>query len=306
MISITQGLTFEAFIHTVQIGSTVESITADEAYHKPYVVRRPYYCGDKIHYVINPNKLIGEFEVITNYSEFIEALELIINDLQLIDSVWQIERFDLAVHTNADYDYLFKKNCYITDLFACMSNCDNNYKVIDHRLQYRTTVVKNNCYELEVYNKHIESGCKIWPITRCEFRFKSLAKIKILSMAEIINSRIAKALNFLETAPDFTSNIDDSMSKYLIQKFRKQYNDSSCKRSKLFNYFVAQNVGFIYNRNILRSLYAQTCNGSFKDWLYRFSNSGINLDLVSAEDLNDYCNHISQAIRAYIQSPFPR
>jgi len=290
----------------VQLGSTVETIAADEAFRKPYVVRRPYYCRDKVHYVINPNKLFGEFEVITSYADFSDAIELIINDLNLIDSTWQLERFDLAVHSRSDYDPLFKTNCYITDLFACKFNCDNNYKVIDHRLQNRTTVVKNNYYELEVYNKHIESGCKVWPITRCEFRFKSLAKIKTMSLEGIFRSKIAEAIDFLEKASDFQSRVDDAMSKRLIQKYRKLYQDSSSKSSMLFKYFVAQNAGFIYNRNILKCLFDSVCKGSFKDWLYRFNNHSVNLDLISNEELSIYCRSIRQAVQAYIQSPNSR
>jgi len=38
LIGITQDLPFQAFIHTIQLGSTVESITGDETISKPYVV----------------------------------------------------------------------------------------------------------------------------------------------------------------------------------------------------------------------------------------------------------------------------
>ena len=197
-------------------------------------------------------------------------------------------------------------NCYITDLFASKFNYDNNYKGIDHRLRNRTTVVKNSYYDLKVYNKHIESGCRVWPMTRCEFRYKSLAKLKAMSLVEVINSRTAKSISFLEAAPDFISIIDDRMSKHLTQKYRNLSVNSGSNGVKQFNYFVAQNIDFIYNRNILKSLYSKICSGSFKDWLYRFNNHGVSLDLVRVDDMKEYCICISQAIKEYMQSPFPR
>jgi len=127
-----------------------------------------------------------------------------------------------------------------------------------------------------------------------------------MSLEGIFRSKIREAIDFLENTSDFQSRVDDAMSKRLIQNFRREHQDSSNKSSTLFRYFVAKNAGFIYNRNILKSLFDNVCKGSFKDWLYRFNNHSVSLDLISNEELNVYCRSIRQAVQVYIQSPKSR
>ena len=60
MIDILREQPFQAFIHTIQLGSTVESITGYETISKPYVVRLVNIC-------LNYDHIIG-FDTIRPYN----------------------------------------------------------------------------------------------------------------------------------------------------------------------------------------------------------------------------------------------
>ncbi|MPN17661.1 hypothetical protein SDC9_165016 [bioreactor metagenome] len=64
---------FQAFIHTLQIGTQYEVIPIEEAYRKSYVVKKPSISSKHIHYVINPNKF-GQPHVITDVAECINTI----------------------------------------------------------------------------------------------------------------------------------------------------------------------------------------------------------------------------------------
>lgn len=294
-----ENVSFQAFIHTIQFASVEEVLPADDVFLKPYIISRPWYTSGRVHYKINPNKLFGNDYLIYSFSEFIESIDYILNDLLLEASDCFIERVDLAIHTTADYDSLFKINSYLVDLYAQKINCNNNYTVIDHRIRNRSVVVKNNRYELEIYNKHIESGRKYWPMTRCEFRFKSLGHIKSQSWQQIINSCVDKSQEFLLSASHFVPEINSSMSTHLVNKYRKKVNCSHCNKPKRLSFFVAQYGDFIYTREILKALYFSVRDRGFKDWFYRFHQSGIRLELISKTEISYYCDLMREAIVTY-------
>jgi len=289
-------IVFNAFIHTIQIGSAFENLQAEDVYRKEYIVRKPYVCNDRVHYVINPNKLYGTDYLISDLQECIKAISFIVEDLLLIDFEWQIERVDIAIHTCADYDSLFKINCYLKEIYAKIINCSNSYRVIDDQIHNRSTVVKCYKYELEIYNKHIESGQDYWPMTRCEFRFKSLGKMKSQLWQQVIYSCVSKTKSWLESIPDFVSEIDDSQAKCLARHYEKTFRGSKNKKSNNLRTFLAQNSQYIFTSKILKSLYTAISDGVYKDWLYRYSQKGNVLELIKLSEIKAYCKLMATAL----------
>ena len=298
----TNNIEFQSFIHTIQIGSIYEYLPADEAYRKPYIVRKPRYSSGRVHYVINPNKLFGESVLISTLSDCIEAIRIIIDELMLGDSEWRLERVDYATHTYYDYDSLFKINCYLKHLFALQINCRNSYRVIDDQMENRSTVVKSYGYELEIYNKHIESKSDKWPMTRCEFRFKALSRQKNRTWEELISACLFKTKLFLETIPNYISTLDEVQVKNLLMHFNKSETKSVDNQSKNITLIIMQYAPFIYSKVILEAFYHKLCNGSFKDWFYRFKRSGIVFELLNKSDMKSYIKRMISSINTFDNS----
>lgn len=292
---------FLAFIHTLQIGTRYEILPIEEAYRKPYVVKKPFFSSEHVHYVINPNKF-GKQHIITSVAECIDTITAIIDDLLLTDYEWRIERIDVAIDTTSSYDELYKLNCYLKELFAIRTKCSNAYRVIGDDMRKRSTVVRCERYELEIYNKHLESGNTSLPQTRCEFRYKRLYRRKMNSWQGVILQAVEKTREILQCLPDYISELD-TIKKSVLKATYQRENALKCEgRTRNLSAFVTKYADFIYTRNSLKTLYSEMIDGDFNCWLYRFRRNGNVLSLINRSIFKFYCRRLRTALASYLEN----
>ena len=292
---------FQAFIHTLQIGTRYEVLPVEEAYQKNYIVKKPFFSSEHVHYVINPNNY-GQPHIITNVTECINTISAIIDDLLLTDYDWRIERIDIALDTSSSYDELYKLNCYLKELFAIRIKCNNAYRIIGDDMKKRSTVVKCERYELEIYNKHLESSNYLLPQTRCEFRYKRLYRRKTNSWQYIITHAFEETLEIIQQLPNYIAELDTIKANVLLEAFRRE-NDIRCEgRTLNISAFVTKYADFIYTRANIKAIYYNLSDGDFDSWLYRFRRNGNVFSIINKSTLKCYCRLIRASIVAYLNS----
>ena len=145
-------------------------------------ISRPYASVDKntgeisTRLVVNPNKLTGEDGWCQTYEEFNSSLWEILDELD-VDS-YSTLRVDFAFDYFVDnYEEMHKLHKCICILASMHSKSSNNYESFDPlTFDHKTTTSKNQYYEVENYNKRIESHGKSPIANRLELRSKKLAK----------------------------------------------------------------------------------------------------------------------------------
>lgn len=289
---------FKAFIHTIQIGSRFPVYQDEDIFCKPYITKRPIHLKERVHYIINPNKFY-DCGIIYSFDECETIIAAIIEELGLTDKEWRIERIDITFDTTTGYDQLFKLNCYFKELYAIQINEDNAYRVIGDDLKKRSTVVKNRKYELEIYNKNIQSGNYLLPSTRCEFRRKQLYKRRQINWRQTIRDEINKVHSNLRLIPELIPNLDRIKGKILVDSYTHE-NASDCEgRIRNLHEFTVKFADYIYTRSSLRILFNKIKGGNFKSWLYRYNKSGRVLTLINKGIIVFYCKKLRDALRDY-------
>ena len=292
---------FQAFIHTIQIGTRYEIIPIEEAYQRPYVVKPPSVSFGYIRYIINPNKY-GQPHKITSLPECIKTIEAIIDDLSLTDYEWRIERVDVTIESESCYDELYKFNCYLKELFALRIKCKNAYRVIGDDMRKRSTVVKNERYELEIYNKHLESGDSLLPQTRCEFRYKRLHRRKMDSWQDAVIHSVEMTQKTLCELPRFIGRLEELKERLFLETCQREsapgYEGRICNLSS----FAIKYADYIYTRASLKTLHTELAGGDFDSWLYRFRKKGHVLSLINRGGLKWYCRQLFESLVVYIEN----
>lgn len=289
---------FKAFIHTIQIGTKYEVLPVEEAYQKNYVVKKPYFSSGHVHYVINPNNY-GQPHIINDVTECIDTISDIIDELLLTDFDWRIERIDIALDTSSCYDELYKLNCYLKELFAIRIKCNNAYRVIGDDMKKRSTVVKCERYELEIYNKHLESGNDTFPQTRCEFRYKRLYRRKANSWQNVILRAVEETQEIIKQLPYYIADLDKAKINLLLESYGRENALKREGRTRNLSAFVTKYSDFIYTRNNIKSLYYKLRHADFDSWLYRFRKNGNVLNVISRSIFKSYCRLLLTALESF-------
>ncbi len=293
---------FAAFIHTIEITTKCEPIPIVTIASKPYISKYPIIRSENIHYVINPNKF-GYASNLYSLDKCIEAITSIISDMGLTDFEWQLTRVDLAIDTFTEYDELYKINCYIKELFAFRLHCENSYRIIGDDMRKRSTVVKNDYFELEIYNKHIESLDLSLPQTRMEFRRKRLNRRKKKIIATMIREAIRSIMSDIELLPMTIDRFE--MLKLRVLQNAYEIESSAGREGRVRNIsdFTKKYADFIYSRKSLYFLFCKNRlrNGiqEFNSWLFNYRKTGNVISLFSESSIRKYCKNLISSIKAY-------
>jgi hypothetical protein len=297
---------FTAFIHTIEIGTKASPVPVETIAKRPYMSKAPFIRSEKIHYVINPNKF-KESGKIPNLDEFLEVFDQIILDMGLTNNEWELLRFDLAIDTYTSFDDLFKINCYLKELYAFKIGAHNSYRTIGDDMQKRSSLVRKNDCELEIYNKYIESRDKCLPQTRIEFRRKRLNRVnKASCYKEKIISIISQIENDILSIPTLIDQFDDLKRGELLEAFNIESTPEREGRIKSLSDFAMKFSEHIFSRNSLLYLYCKTNQknsiANFNWWLSYLRKSKTNIRLLTQNDMRKYCKRICSAIDIYVKS----
>jgi hypothetical protein len=149
-------------IHTIHV--SINNRLPDELSERiERCISRPFQRVDKntgeiiTRFVVNPNKLTGDDGWCSTYKEFDISLWEILKELS-VDAYTSL-RVDFTFDYFEDnYDELHKLNKCICLLAVMHSGSNNNYESLDPlTLEHKTTTSRNQYYEVENYNKKIES-----------------------------------------------------------------------------------------------------------------------------------------------------
>ena len=216
---------------------------------------------------------------------------------------WRLERVDLAIHTSSDFDILYKLNCYIKELYTIKIACKNAYRIIGDDMKKRNTIVKNEKYELEIYNKYLESNRSDIPQTRIEFRRKSLYKQVSYGFESLIRKVIASIQQEILSFPQYINDLEKVKQKVLLKGY--DIESGQCREGRTSNLkeFAIKYADFIYTRNSLRALFDRTspCR-NFCSWLHYFTKTGHIVSFINITTIKKYCAMLNSAIQFYLNN----
>lgn len=280
---------FYAIIHTVQISVPIDKEKELPIPNAPYV-NTHYEVRNRMYVVINPNKYKGE---IYKLSEFNEVFSLILEELEITD--YNINRIDVAFNTEIAFEECYKLNSYLNNLDATRTNAVNHYYTDDYKMNKRSIKICTKGYELEIYNKQLESNGRDKANTRIEFRFKNRRKFT----AENAIKTIKKILTDL---PKYTDEMNENMTNALYERYLIETNDSNDGRITSFTEFVTRYYFMFFNTKILFSVYKKCLTGRDSSWFYKFTKSGHTLKLYSKSEMQAYINELKKALELFYKS----
>lgn len=270
---------------------------------RPYIIRDASIVKERIHYVINPNKFNIDAPILS-ISDFVATITLIIEDMGLTDYEWRLERVDITFDSTIDYDSLYKINCYLKELYTVHIDCRNAYRVIGDDMRKRSTIVKNPKYELEIYNKQIESNNFSLPQTRIEFRHKQVYRRKQYDVMQTVSQVIKRVIGDITNLQKNICILENIKKPILLKSFYRESTVGCEGRTLNLKEFALKFSDYIYTRTCLEFLYDSIENGAnFTSWLNRYRKGGHVLTMISEKTMKIYCALLLSALNTYITNP---
>lgn len=280
---------FYAIIHTVQLSVPIDKEKELPIPNAPYV-NTHYEVRDRMYVVINPNKYNGE---IYKLSKFNEVFNLILEELEITN--YNINRIDVAFNTEIPFEECYKLSSYLNNLDATRTNAVNHYYTDDYKMNKRSIKICTKSYELEIYNKQLESNGRDKANTRIEFRFKNRRKFT----AEIAIKTVKKILTDL---PKYTDEMNENMTNALYERYLIETNDSNDGKITSFTEFVTRYYFMFFNKKILYSVHNKCLRGTASSWYYKFTKSGHTLKLYSKKEMQAYINELKKVLELFYKS----
>ena len=294
---------FVSFVHTMQISVNQKfaSPREDDKF-KPYVIKDPSLRRERWRYVINPNKYDISIQI-ESLSELERIFGLIIVDLGLAECDWDIDRVDFTLDTYNSFDDLFKINCYVKELYTISIGCKNAYRIIGDDMRKRSTIVKSGYFELEIYNKHIQSHRTDIPETRIEFRRKNVYRWKkndLTSFFLKVIASVKKDILSLQTKIDEHEAVKQSV---LVDGYDMESAASREGRVLNLEEYAVKYSDFIYTRESLACLFHRfKKQKDFTDWLSRFRGKGHVINMITPSIIRKYCSSMISAIETFVEN----
>ena len=283
------NIEFTALIHTLQGGSSSAALSEDDIRTKPYV-KDFKFSGGKAVYTLNPNKYGCPIE---NLADFKMTLGFILEELYVTD--YEIRRLDVAINTTTPFDQLYKINSYLKELYAEYIGSSNRYHTNGDDLKKRSLKVTSRSYELEIYNKELESKGQDPAKTRIEFRFRRIRN------NQTVDQVIQEICSVLDRLPEYIIQLNSRKIEQFYAQYQKEQQPDYEGRVTNLPAFVAKYADFIYNRDILNGLHNRCHKGKTKNWLYRYRASGKTLTLYTKGDLTAYTKQLKTTLNQYVK-----
>lgn len=281
---------FWAHIHTIQL--SIEAPLNHAEFGRKRYVKDYFIRNDRLRIVINPAKYGAD---IRNVADLEEIMERIMGELDLNESDVRIDQVHVAIDTDTPFEWLYKLNCYVKELFAMYLNADNAYRCVGDDMRKRNTIVLNRSMVLEIYDKEQESGGYYPTRTRMEFRFKRVWK------RQGMRESLERVCGILDALPRYIKALDSMKDKQLKIAYGSNL-ESDCEgRAIHLSEFVGRYADHIYTQSVLKWLHGRSRKGQCKHWLYRYRKSGRTLTLFPPSLLTAYLGYIQQAVRQFAQ-----
>lgn len=294
-------------IHTIHV--KVNNRLPDELSDRlDRCISRPYVSIEKntgeitTRLVINPNKLTGDDGWCNTYKEFDASLWEILTELN-VDSYMTL-RVDFTFDYFEDnYNELHKLHKCICLLAMMHSRSSNNYESIDPlTLDHKTTTSRNQYYEVENYNKKIESHGNSQVKNRLELRSKNLAKKGTVYYG--VENLIENWINRLGKFEGRYDKLQARSNQYLIWRWNIEKQEGVVKK---FYEFIRKYQNNIFTREQLIDLYFRA-DGERPSEFDKASGSAKNfersnkLEYIRQKDLHEYLTILKCCMEHYVNS----
>lgn len=238
---------------------------------------------------VNPSTFCN-FEL-NNYNDILLVLNNLLNVLGVNE--YQLTRVDFKLDTYEDtYEAMLKLNRLLISLLSVELGIDNRYHSVDFlTLDNLTLRIQNEYFEVENYNKAIESKHKDKAQNRLEFRSKALLKKK-QDIPMLIQDWIRK----LDRLPQIYDELQDLCNCYLIRKW-----DSEYYKVKNYSEFVRKYQDSIYSSKQLIKLFKLLGFSNPKNTAYTFKSRN-EINYISKSDLVDYIKIIKGSLNKFLAS----
>lgn len=237
---------------------------------------------------INPNRFKNK--EIYNFTEFNEVFSEIKQITGIND--YLLSRVDLRFDSYDDnFNELYKMNKLVVLLASIAYNLNNRYESIDPLTLDKLTIrVQSEYYEVENYNKAIQSNYNDQAQNRLEFRSKALSKTN-KDISEVIQNW-NKKLDLLQTEYIYLQRLCNNI---LVRQWGKE-NTLSVKD---FSEFARKYQDIIYTSEQLKNLLIILNKSGTPSSVYKFKERN-NIEYITPKDLQAYINNIKDSLNKFV------
>lgn len=271
-------------IHTLSIYSTVyihDPLSGISHIRKAIDTK----TGETFYYTkINPNKY--ENYKISSCEECINILNSIMYAYGVKE--YKLARVDFCIDSyQNNFDELLKCNKLIVLLLALSCNLKNRYYSVDPlSLENLTVRVQSDYFEVENYNKHIESNGEDIAKNRLELRSKALIKTN-KNLSDLIRDWLSK----LDRTPKYFKKLQSVCNRELFKQWNLEYKS----KTKNISEFTRKHQDNIYTTDQLINLYKLVGLKNPPQAVYAF-NKRNKIEYFSLKDIEEYLNLIKKSL----------
>lgn len=268
---IMNNIAFKTIIDTIAIDNNINNfidveIVNNENFEYVTELRDSFKdCSKRVR--LSLDKKYGELTLDT-HNKYSVALKESMLDLGVInlDSV-ELNRIDIALDTN---NYIlhadFKKLLFFFELLTIKQEKSSKWYTTNlNTLKQNTIKLMDSHFELEIYDKALESN-NVHPYkTRFEFRYK---KANRNTNKSFTNDKMyfTNTINKIKMMDKNIKHLEANMANRLLILY---FNEKDAVKS--FSEFVRKYSHFFYTSNILKEVYKQAnLKGNYSNWLKSF------------------------------------
>lgn len=279
-------------IDTIQVKSDTEAAIARA--EAPYISKTLTKDVDSstVYYKLNPDKALNT--QIYDYGTYIEAVELMIDSLELTNPVKT--RIDFRVDSfGNNFNGLLKLNKLLIMLIAEQYKVNNRYETRDFiTLQELTVRIQKDRIEVENYNKAIEEpGGDV--MNRLEFRSKKLYDDSAETAKEAREfTAWCDRLNKSVTGENF-DRLQKKLTNILVKEYRRVAQDGVTVNQFLYKYESS-----VFTSRQMTEFYKQLGYKDPEQQAKKYKKRR-NVEYYSMKNLTDYVNKIKCSGRNFFR-----
>ena len=293
------NIEFKTIIDTIAIDNNInnfEDFTTVNKENYEYITELKddfKKCSKRVR--LSLDKKYGELTLDT-YSKHNIALEESLNNLGVIniDEV-ELNRIDIALDTNS---YIlqadFKKLLFFFELLTINQKKSSKWYTTNlNTLKQNTIKLMDSHYELEIYDKALESN-NVHPYkTRVEFRYKKVNRNTSKHFKDD-KTYFTNTINKIKLMDKNIKHLEANMTNRLLKLYDEEKNTV-----KSFSEFVRKYNHFFYTSNILKEVYKQAnLKGNYSNWIKDFRKRNT-IEFYTTTDVKQAQKAMLKSIRDY-------
>lgn len=286
---------FNTIIDTMEIKlklSNVEDFTKISIENFDYVKSiKPNLEKAEITIPLSLNRRQGHYNRLTTLSENEVEFKAMLKDFGvIIDDDVKLNRLDIAIDTELNFDDNFKYFLYMFELCAYSDKrADKWYTTNLNTLKNNTIKQLGRKLQIVFYDKADESNGRHLYNSRMEFRFLDIS-------CSDFKKHLDKLINLINSIEQNIELLDKNMSERIIRLYEREIER---KDVKSLSEFVRKYNQYIYTTNILKALYEHVgLKGNYAEWLRKYRRTN-KLDFFTIADVRKYKSNCIRSIKAY-------